>query len=97
MEYDFILALGDDRTDEDMFELLADKENCYTIKVGNQAWMFFIGSNFHYEIRFKASRVFINIPARIVDHPRLANLIIAARMNMSMHPQLRADIHDQLS
>jgi trehalose 6-phosphate synthase/phosphatase len=35
--YDFIIALGDDRTDEDMFELLADRENCYTIKVGNQA------------------------------------------------------------
>ena len=35
--YDFIIAIGDDRTDEDMFELLADKENCYTIKVGHQA------------------------------------------------------------
>jgi trehalose 6-phosphate synthase/phosphatase len=36
-DYDFVLALGDDRTDEDMFEVLADQENCYTIKVGDQA------------------------------------------------------------
>jgi trehalose 6-phosphate synthase/phosphatase len=35
--YDFILALGDDRTDEDMFEVLADQKNCYTIKVGDEA------------------------------------------------------------
>ena len=32
--YDFILALGDDRTDEDMFKILAGNENAYTIKVG---------------------------------------------------------------
>ena len=32
-----MLAVGDDRTDEDMFELLADRENCYTIKVGDEA------------------------------------------------------------
>ena len=31
--YDFILAAGDDRTDEDVFEFLRDK-NAYTIKVG---------------------------------------------------------------
>ena len=36
-DYDFVLAIGDDRTDEDMFELLADRENCYTIKVGDEA------------------------------------------------------------
>jgi trehalose 6-phosphate synthase/phosphatase len=33
----FILAVGDDRTDEDMFRLLADQRNCYTIKVGAEA------------------------------------------------------------
>jgi trehalose 6-phosphate synthase/phosphatase len=33
-EYDFILAIGDDKTDEDTFGALADRENCYTIKVG---------------------------------------------------------------
>lgn len=35
--FDFILAVGDDYTDEDMFKLLAHKENSYTIKVGNEA------------------------------------------------------------
>ena len=35
--YDFVLAIGDDRTDEDMFQQLADRENCYTIKVGDEA------------------------------------------------------------
>jgi trehalose 6-phosphate synthase/phosphatase len=33
--FDFILAMGDDRTDEDMFEALADNQNAYTIKIGN--------------------------------------------------------------
>jgi trehalose 6-phosphate synthase/phosphatase len=33
-EYDYVLAIGDDKTDEDMFAILSDKENCYTIKVG---------------------------------------------------------------
>lgn len=32
-EYDFVVAIGDDTTDEDMFVALADK--AYTIKVGN--------------------------------------------------------------
>lgn len=32
-EYDFILAVGDDKTDEDMFRALADK--AVTIKIGN--------------------------------------------------------------
>jgi len=36
-EYDFILAAGDDRTDEDMFRLLANKKNAYTIKIGTGA------------------------------------------------------------
>lgn len=35
--YDFILAAGDDNTDEDMFKELADKSNCYTIKIGSTA------------------------------------------------------------
>jgi trehalose 6-phosphate synthase/phosphatase len=33
----FILAAGDDRTDEDMFRLLADMRNTFTIKVGPEA------------------------------------------------------------
>jgi trehalose 6-phosphate synthase/phosphatase len=32
-EYDFVLALGDDKTDEDMFRALAEK--AITIKVGS--------------------------------------------------------------
>ncbi|HEY0031227.1 MAG TPA: bifunctional alpha,alpha-trehalose-phosphate synthase (UDP-forming)/trehalose-phosphatase [Bacteroidia bacterium] len=32
-KFDFVLAIGDDRTDEDMFSVLTDK-NQYTIKVG---------------------------------------------------------------
>jgi trehalose 6-phosphate synthase/phosphatase len=36
-EYDFIFAVGDDRTDEDMFKQLAQKENSFTIKVGSEA------------------------------------------------------------
>lgn len=35
--YDFILAMGDDRTDEDMFKLLSHKKNTYTIKIGAEA------------------------------------------------------------
>jgi len=34
---DFILAIGDDRTDEDMFRMLAGMETAYTIKVGTEA------------------------------------------------------------
>lgn len=33
-QYDFILAVGDDTTDEDMFAALERKDNCYTVKVG---------------------------------------------------------------
>jgi trehalose 6-phosphate synthase/phosphatase len=36
-EYDFVFAVGDDRTDEDMFRELIDKSNSYTIKVGSDA------------------------------------------------------------
>lgn len=32
--FDFILCIGDDKTDEDMFLALSDCENAYTIKVG---------------------------------------------------------------
>lgn len=35
--FDFILAMGDDYTDEDMFRVLADIKNSYSIKVGNEA------------------------------------------------------------
>ena len=35
--YDFIFAVGDDKTDEDMFKLLMDKQNCFSIKVGPDA------------------------------------------------------------
>jgi trehalose 6-phosphate synthase/phosphatase len=34
-KYDFVLALGDDKTDEDMFGALAALENCHTVKVGS--------------------------------------------------------------
>lgn len=33
---DFILAIGDDRTDEDMFRALADSHHAFTIKVGHE-------------------------------------------------------------
>jgi trehalose 6-phosphate synthase/phosphatase len=36
-QYDFIFAAGDDKTDEDMFKVLADKPHCYSIKVGLDA------------------------------------------------------------
>ena len=35
--YDFIFAVGDDRTDEDMFKALIGNENAVTIKVGPEA------------------------------------------------------------
>ncbi|WP_276091001.1 bifunctional alpha,alpha-trehalose-phosphate synthase (UDP-forming)/trehalose-phosphatase [Pedobacter sp. JY14-1] len=35
--YDFILCIGDDKTDEDMFKVLAGVPGAYTIKVGHQA------------------------------------------------------------
>lgn len=35
--YDFIFAVGDDRTDEDMFKTLSQVKNCFTIKVGPHA------------------------------------------------------------
>jgi trehalose 6-phosphate synthase/phosphatase len=34
-EYDFILSIGDDTTDEEIFELLLPYGNAFTIKVGN--------------------------------------------------------------
>ena len=36
-EYDYIFAVGDDRTDEDMFKALAKSNNTFTIKVGPEA------------------------------------------------------------
>ena len=33
--YDYVLSIGDDVTDEDMFEALKDDENSITIKVGS--------------------------------------------------------------
>jgi trehalose 6-phosphate synthase/phosphatase len=36
-KYDFILCLGDDQTDEDMFKVLTDVDHSYTIKVGQDA------------------------------------------------------------
>jgi len=35
--YDFVLCLGDDKTDEDMFKRLARLQHAFTIKVGNEA------------------------------------------------------------
>lgn len=36
-DYDFILCIGDDKTDEDMFGVLANIPQAFTIKVGHQA------------------------------------------------------------
>ena len=36
-DYDFIFAVGDDKTDEDMFRMLMHKKNCFSIKVGTDA------------------------------------------------------------
>ncbi|HUC80571.1 MAG TPA: bifunctional alpha,alpha-trehalose-phosphate synthase (UDP-forming)/trehalose-phosphatase, partial [Flavisolibacter sp.] len=36
-QYDFIFAAGDDRTDEDMFKMLVDQRQSYSIKVGPDA------------------------------------------------------------
>jgi trehalose 6-phosphate synthase/phosphatase len=36
-EYDYIIAMGDDRTDEDMFRILSDQKNTFTIKIGAEA------------------------------------------------------------
>jgi len=36
-DYDFILCIGDDQTDEDMFKVLLDNKKAYTIKVGQDA------------------------------------------------------------
>jgi trehalose 6-phosphate synthase/phosphatase len=36
-DYDFILAAGDDLTDEDMFKALSNTSHAYTIKVGPDA------------------------------------------------------------
>lgn len=35
--YDFILAAGDDETDEDVFKVLDGQPGCYTIKIGSSA------------------------------------------------------------
>lgn len=35
--YDFVFAVGDDKTDEDMFKTLVGKPNCFTVKVGPNA------------------------------------------------------------
>ena len=32
--FDFILSVGDDATDEEMFEALSDIQNAFTIKIG---------------------------------------------------------------
>jgi trehalose 6-phosphate synthase/phosphatase len=36
-QHDFILAMGDDTTDEDMFKILAANKNSFTIKIGTDA------------------------------------------------------------
>ena len=43
-DYDFVLAIGDDKTDEDMFRALADK--AYTIKIGtgHSAAKYYLGN-----------------------------------------------------
>lgn len=36
-KFDYILAMGDDTTDEDMFKMLAGNKNSFTIKIGSDA------------------------------------------------------------
>ncbi|MEO6000639.1 MAG: trehalose-phosphatase [Chitinophagaceae bacterium] len=36
-DYDFTFAVGDDRTDEDMFQALINRQNTFTVKVGPEA------------------------------------------------------------
>lgn len=36
-KYDYVLAMGDDTTDEDMFKILAANKNSFTIKIGSDA------------------------------------------------------------
>lgn len=36
-DYEFILAAGDDMTDEDMFKVLANTQQAFTIKIGSEA------------------------------------------------------------
>jgi trehalose 6-phosphate synthase/phosphatase len=36
-DYDFVFAVGDDKTDEDMFKTLVGRDNCFTVKVGPNA------------------------------------------------------------
>ncbi len=33
-DYDFVMAIGDDKTDEDMFRILSENACAYTIKIG---------------------------------------------------------------
>jgi trehalose 6-phosphate synthase/phosphatase len=35
-DYDFIMAIGDDTTDEDMFQALGSRTDAYTFRIGNQ-------------------------------------------------------------
>lgn len=35
--FSFVFAVGDDKTDEDMFKALAGRKNCFTVKVGPHA------------------------------------------------------------
>jgi trehalose 6-phosphate synthase/phosphatase len=37
IDYDFVFAVGDDKTDEDMFKTLVGRDNCFTVKVGPNA------------------------------------------------------------
>jgi len=34
--YDYILSIGDDKTDEDMFRVLVKYQNAYTVKIGHE-------------------------------------------------------------
>ncbi len=34
-DFDYILSIGDDSTDEDMFKILSANSNAYTVKIGN--------------------------------------------------------------
>lgn len=62
--YDFILAAGDDRTDEDMFRVLMKYKNAYTIKVGPDA------SYAHYNL-LNPSKV-LSLLQQLNDHAKFS-------------------------
>ncbi|TBO39789.1 bifunctional alpha,alpha-trehalose-phosphate synthase (UDP-forming)/trehalose-phosphatase [Pedobacter kyonggii] len=63
----FILCIGDDHTDEDMFRALAGKKGTFTIKVGNQASL--ADYNLH------SPHVVSSLLSTIIDFPEHDNIV----------------------